>query len=119
MTHGKDKDRIFQGIKPVEEGTGGAIDFNSMIADKTVFAEAEFIVGGARHEQYGQAERNFGMIAEQWSLYIQQKHNIIVTLTPHDIGWMMADLKKVRQMKQKKRDNIVDAIGYIGLLDSI
>ena len=80
-----------------------------------VFEEAAKIVNGDREQQYGKAERNFQNIADQWSLYIKQKHGIAVELTDIDIGWMMADLKKCRQMNMPKRDNIVDAIGYIGL----
>lgn len=81
-----------------------------------VFEEAQKITSGDREQQYGSPERNFTHIAEQWSLYILQKYGIETKLNAEDVCWMMADLKKCRQMNRPKRDNIVDAVGYIGLI---
>lgn len=87
-------------------------------AKESVFQEAERITSGNRNMDYGPAERCNGNIADQWSLYLWQKHGVKVTLDYADVSWMMADLKKVRQMNFPKRDNLVDAIGYIGLVDA-
>ena len=81
-----------------------------------VFEEANKITSGDREQQYGTPERNFTKIAEQWRLYIHQKYGFLVDLNAEDVCWMMADLKKCRQMNRPKRDNIVDAVGYIGLI---
>lgn len=85
----------------------------------TVFKEAETIIYGDREETYGHPAKNLENIAEQWSLYLQQRYEASVQLTAEDVCWMMVDLKKARQLNSHKRDNLVDAIGYIGLIDRI
>jgi hypothetical protein len=89
------------------------------VAMSNVFDEAKEIIHGDREETYGHPAKNLAKIAEQWSLYFLQKHHVIIPVTPEDVCWMMADLKKVRQMNAEKRDNLVDAIGYIGLIERI
>lgn len=84
-----------------------------------VFEEASKIVVGDREETYGHPAKNLNRIAHQWSLYLSQKYQLPVPIAPEDVCWMMADLKKVRQMNASKRDNLVDAIGYIGLIERI
>lgn len=84
---------------------------------ETIFEEAQRIVSGARQKDYGPPERCNGMIAQQWSLFLRQKNNVGIYLTAEDVSWMMVQLKMIRQMNSKKRDNLVDAIGYIGLID--
>lgn len=85
----------------------------------TVMEEAHGIIHGDREQLYGHPATNLENIAEQWSLYIQQRYEVEVQLCAEDVCWMMADLKKVRQMNASKRDNLVDAIGYIGLIERI
>lgn len=80
-----------------------------------VFEEANNIIYGDREQTYGHPSVNLSRIAEQWALYLKQKYKVEVEVTAEDVCWMMADLKKVRQMHDEKRDNVVDAIGYIGL----
>lgn len=82
---------------------------------KTVFQEAEDIIYGDREQTYGNPAKNLEHIADQWALYLSQKHGFTGKLSAEDVCWMMADLKKCREMNAHKRDNIVDAIGYIGL----
>jgi len=86
---------------------------------ETVFEEAGRIIYGDREQTYGAPSKNLTHIAEQWTLYIIQKYGVEVFLTPEDVCWMMSDLKKARQMNADKRDNLVDAIGYIGLIERI
>lgn len=85
----------------------------------TVFEEADKIIYGDREETYGRPSLNLKRIADQWRLYILQKYGFDIELKNEDVCWMMADLKKVRQMNQHKRDNLVDAIGYIGLIERL
>lgn len=82
-----------------------------------VLLEAHYAITGERAESYGDAKIGFSKISEQWALYIYHKYGVTVQLTPEDVCWMMADLKKVRQMTKQKRDNVVDAAGYIGLIE--
>lgn len=85
----------------------------------SVLEEAISIIHGDREQTYGHPAKNLSNIAQQWRLYLLQKHNVDIELGAEDVCWMMADLKKVRQMNQHKRDNLVDAIGYVGLIDRV
>jgi hypothetical protein len=80
---------------------------------------ANAIIYGDREQTYGSPDKNLRKIAEQWALYIEQKYGHSVELTAEDVCWMMADLKKVRQINKGKQDNLTDAIGYIALIDRI
>ena len=79
--------------------------------------EAHNLITGERAQQHGDAKAQFQRIVEQWALYIWHKYGVSVPLCNEDYCWMMADLKKVRRMMSGGRDNIVDAAGYIGLIE--
>lgn len=84
-----------------------------------VFSEASGIVYGDREEVYGRPAKNLKHIAEQWELYLRQKYGNACTISAEDVCYMMADLKKCRQINSPKRDNLVDGIGYIGLIERL
>lgn len=89
------------------------------VPKKSVLIEADDLIHGARRAEYGPPGVCFANIAAQWSLYLGQKHQILVDLTAEDVCWMMSDFKKVRQIANKKRDNTRDAAGYIGLIEEL
>jgi len=76
----------------------------------TILEEAQKMVNGSRADKYGQPEDCFGLIAEFWSAYLGCSN-----LTPKDVSLMMVLLKLARESHQGKRDNLVDAAGYLGL----
>lgn len=80
---------------------------------------AKEIIHGDREQTYGTPDTNLLKISEQWSLYLEQRYETAIPITAEDVCWMMADLKKVREMNVHKQDNLVDAIGYIALIDRI
>lgn len=82
-----------------------------------ILKEAESIIYGDREQTYGKPGVNLERIAGQWALYLQQKFGVEVSLTAEDVCWMMVDLKKCRQMNADKRDNLVDAAGYLALIE--
>ena len=85
----------------------------------SVIDQAKHIIEGDREQTYGRPGKNLRKIAEQWSLYISQQSGISVTLLEEDVCWMMALLKMARQMHRHKEDNLVDAIGYIALIEKV
>jgi|WetSurMetagenome_2_1015567.scaffolds.fasta_scaffold71012_3 hypothetical protein len=85
----------------------------------SVIQEAQGVIYGNREEIYGHPAKNLRNIAEQWSLYLEQSFGVKIHLSAEDVCWMMCDLKKARQMNSRKRDNLVDAIGYIGLIERV
>lgn len=81
-----------------------------------VLQEAHAIINGERKQTYGDGTNGMQGVADQWGLYLKQKYGF-TQLTAEDVCWMMSDLKKYRQMHKSKRDNVVDAAGYIGLIE--
>lgn len=84
---------------------------------QSILEEAQTLIRGDREQDYGHPKINLEKVAQQWSLYLHQKHGSEVILSGEDVCWMMTDLKKIRQMNVPKRDNLVDAAGYVGLIE--
>lgn len=83
---------------------------------KTLLQEAHEIIYGDREETYGKPSKNLANIALMWEHYLQAKHGAVI-VTEEDVCWMMVLLKMARQMNKHKRDNLVDAAGYIALIE--
>ena len=84
-----------------------------------ILEEAQGLIYGDREDQYGHPAINLGNIAEQWSLYMRQRHHVKVNLSGEDVCWMMTQIKMCRDYSGQKRDSIVDAAGYIGLIERV
>lgn len=79
---------------------------------KSVLDEAKSIVAGARATEYGEgAENSLPRIASYWSTYLGRE------LSARDAANMMVLLKMARESHKPKRDNHVDAIGYLALAE--
>ena len=75
-------------------------------AATTVLEEAESVVNGDRSREYGSVRRNFEMIANLWSDYLE------IEVFSHDVAHMMMLLKIARSKKGYHRDSITDIAGY-------
>jgi hypothetical protein len=73
--------------------------------------EANRLVNGNRQADYGTPRENYEGIARVWSgiLFPILKRDI----TPAEAALMMVGLKLQRQAMKHKRDNLVDAHGYL------
>jgi len=80
---------------------------------------AKDIIYGDREQTYGHPSKNLEKIAQLWTLYLHQKYGAEVIVNMEDVCWMMNLLKMTRQMNHAKQDNVVDAIGYLGLIDRL
>lgn len=82
-----------------------------------VLLDAHDIINGERQNVYGSPEDSFELIAGYWNVYMRsicaEDHNLDLTGT--DAAMMMALFKIAREANQHKRDNIVDAAGYLGI----
>lgn len=87
----------------------------------SVLDDANSIITGDREQTYGKPEVNLRRIADQWSCYLnlkyQQQNMLSVMLSVEDVCWMMVLLKMSRQMNSYADDNLIDAIGYIALIE--
>ena len=78
-----------------------------------VLEKAMEIINGERQDVYGSPESSFSLIAKYWRTYLQHKKNLEITSS--DVAMMMTLFKIAREANQHKRDNIVDAAGYLGI----
>lgn len=81
----------------------------------TVLQEAESLIYGDREKDYGKTSDNFKDIATGWEVIAK------TTITPEQVGLMMAWLKICRANKDncEKRDSLVDCCGYIGCIEKV
>lgn len=87
---------------------------------KTILQEAHGLIYGDREADYGDPKENLANIGQQWSLYLSQKYGAQgVIVDAVDVCWMMALLKMCRELNGGKRDSLVDAAGYIGLIERV
>lgn len=77
----------------------------------TILREAETLITGDRNKTYGSPVENFANIAALWN--VQIGHKLKEPITATEVALMMAHLKLARMIAQPKRDNFVDAVGYI------
>lgn len=73
----------------------------------TILDEAHDLTGGERQADYGHPSVDLGRTAKFWSAYLGKE------LTIRDVCWMMVFLKASRDLNKSKRDNLVDACGYL------
>lgn len=85
----------------------------------SILTEADALINGEKAEAYGDPKENLQNIAFQWAAYISQASGKPVMLNAEDVCWMMTLLKMCRQMHKNGRDNLVDAAGYIGLIEKV
>jgi len=81
----------------------------------TILDEAKTIINGERQDTNGNPEDSFATIAGFWSVYINGKFNTDIALQPKDATLMMTLFKIARETHQGKKDNLVDAAGYLGI----
>ncbi len=86
---------------------------------KSILEEAEELIHGTREKEYGHPKKNLQAVANMWEMYLYQKYGSQFSINPEDVCWMMALLKMCRDFGGEKRDTVVDAAGYIGLIGRI
>jgi len=77
----------------------------------SILQEAETLITGDRNKTYGSPTENFANTAALWN--VQIGHKLKEPITATEVALMMAQLKLARMIAQPKRDNFVDAVGYI------
>ena len=88
-----------------------------------VLQDAITTINGERQDVYGSPEDSFKLIGEYWSIFLKErlveqgviKKDTILNVTPKSVAMMMTLFKIAREANQHKRDNIVDAAGYLGI----
>ena len=78
-----------------------------------VLHEAINTINGERQDVYGSPEDSFSIIADYWTTYLGDQ--MTDRITAGDVALMMTLFKIAREANQHKRDNIIDAAGYLGI----
>lgn len=81
--------------------------------EQSILSEAEEIVNGSRHSDYGDAKESFSRIATIASVMTGKE------LSPDDCCAVMMAVKLVRESFNHKRDNLVDLCGYAELMNRL
>lgn len=81
--------------------------------EKSILSEAEEIVNGSRHSDYGDARESFSSVATIASVMTGKE------LAPEDCCAVLMAVKLVRESFKHKRDNLVDLCGYAELMNRL
>ena len=81
--------------------------------NKSILSEADEIVNGSRHSDYGDAKESFSRIATIASVMTGKE------LAPEDCCAVLMAVKLVRESFAHKRDNLVDLCGYAELMNRL
>lgn len=79
----------------------------------SVLAEADGLVNGDRQDQYGHPWVDYSCTADMWAAMINRRYGVDIPITPDFACLMMVAVKLSREAGKPKRDNLVDAAGYI------
>ena len=81
--------------------------------EKSILSEAEEIVNGSRHSDYGYAEESSSRVATIANVMTGKE------LSPEDCCAVLMAVKLVRESFAHKRDNLVDLCGYAELMNRL
>ena len=81
--------------------------------EKSILSEAEEIVNGSRHSDYGDARESFSRVATIASVMTGKE------LSPEDCCAVLMAMKLVRESFAHKRDNLIDLCGYAYIMNEI
>lgn len=79
----------------------------------SILDEAEKLVNGQRAKDYGPADENLRLIGEAWGAILLRP------VSAREVALCMVGLKLVREAHRPKRDNLVDAAGYLRLIERL
>ncbi len=84
-----------------------------LVVDGTVLEDAAALVGGDRQVAYGHPSDHLADVAEVWGVILG------VRVEPRQVALCMVGLKLAREAHATKRDNLVDAAGYLRLAEMV
>lgn len=86
-------------------------------AELSILTEAQGLVHGPRQEAYGHPANDFSRTAALASILLAGK--LKEDLGPEDVALFMVCVKLSREVNAHKRDNLVDAAGYLETLNMV
>jgi hypothetical protein len=91
------------------------------IKDESIESEARRLISSDRRTDYGSVKDSFNNIALVWTGILRNRKLLSADkyITGEEVALLMSALKLVREANKPKRDNRVDAVAYILLLDEL
>ena len=91
------------------------IEFKDIVEEnkQSILSEAEEIVNGSRHSDYGDAKESFSRVATIANVMTGKE------LSPEDCCAVLMAVKLVRESFKHKRDNLVDLCGYAHIMNEL
>jgi hypothetical protein len=86
---------------------------NTQHTKESILEEAVRVTSGDRRRDYDHPEPNHKRIATMWNAYLSIRKDPSAEISPYDAAMLMVLLKISRDVYTSKRDNFVDAAGYI------
>lgn len=80
---------------------------------ESILQEAEKLVNGDRQAAYGHPHVDYTCTADLWRALILRRYGFDIPITPDFACLMMVAVKLSREAGKPKRDNLVDAAGYL------
>lgn len=94
--------------------------WENAVETKSILDEAKDIIYGDREKTYGAPDKNLVAIAGYWSNHLLTRFGVYHDITGADVCIMMTLLKAARLGNDvTHRDSLVDAVGYLALLERI
>ena len=94
--------------------------WENAVTPKSILDEAKDIIYGDREKTYGAPDKNLVAIAGYWSNHLLTRFGVYHDITGADVCIMMTLLKAARLGNDvTHRDSLVDAVGYLALLERI
>jgi hypothetical protein len=85
----------------------------------TVLQEAQALVYGDREDQYSPPQRDYAKTAKIWTGILLEKLRPGEEITAKEAVLMMVGMKISREVFKHRRDNLIDAAGYIACAERI
>lgn len=83
------------------------------MTNESILQEAQRFVHGDRGADYGHPAEDFGCVQAMFQAYYRHKYHMHIPLEPVDHAMYMIFVKITREANKAKRDNLVDAAGYL------
>jgi hypothetical protein len=107
---------------PCKKPTHGMHTMQRRMTAQQIAERAGRLVSGERNVTHGDARRNHANIGAFWSAYLQARFagRHCITVTAHDVAWMMVLLKTARSLTGAHNvDDAVDCAGYAAIAGAI
>ena len=101
----------YLGLSVLDAATGNPIEGVSV--QEGILQEATRLTSKDRQKDYGHPRENFRRTAAIWQCILEPRLEEGQTIEPEDVALCMVGVKLARELHRHKRDNLVDACGYL------